>query len=222
VRLADLATFRRASYWLFGASLLYPTEERFAAISSAARALQGQGEGLEKFAFYLHWQKFLEAIGRCVDSGNTELEEAYSDLFVVNRNVPLCESGFLSPGAPAQTMATLEQEYSAAGLSVASSFEEPPDHAAVELEFMSLLCEAEASAWTKRSTQDSIKQLEEESRFLERHLSRWFPALVEEVSIRAAGGFYACVTQATHAFIEHDRGLLAALLGQYREKGKYG
>jgi len=222
MRVADLALFRRAAYWLFGASLLYPTEERLATIASAARELERQGVPLEGLAFYLQWQKFLTAIARCVDSASTDLEETYVDLFVVNQKVPLCESGFLSPGASAMTMAMLEREYSAAGLSVASSFKEPPDHAAVEMEFMSLLCEAEARAWRKRSVQDSVKQLEEESRFLDQHLSRWFPALAELVATRVAGNFYAAVTQAAHVFIEHDRGLLAALLAEYQREGTHG
>lgn len=222
VRVADLAVLRRACYWLFGASLLYPTEERCAAIAGAAAELERQDKPLEGLAFYPEWRKLLAAIGRYAGAGNTDLEETYLELFVVNQKVPLCESSFVSPGAPAMTMAILEQEYRGAGLSVASSFKEPPDHAAVELEFMSLLCDEEAKAWMSRSVNFSVARIEKEAGFLDRHLSRWFPALAEEVGIWAADTFYASVTRAAHAIIEHDRGLLPGLLAEYRRKGVHG
>lgn len=222
VRLAELALLRRAGYWLFGASLLYPTEERRAAVAGAATELARRDKPLEKLACYPEWRQFLAAIRRTVDSGNADLEESYVELFLVSEKIPLCESGLVSPGAPAMTMAMLEQEYGAAGLSVLPSFKEPPDHAAVELEFMSLLCGEEAKAWMSRSAKDSVARIEKEAGFLDRHLSRWFPQLAQIVGWRAADTFYASLTRAAHAFIEHDRGLLPALLAEYRREGLHG
>jgi TorA maturation chaperone TorD len=145
-------------------------------------------------------------------------EQAYLDLFLVHQKVPLYESRFLTPKTPELTMAALDGEYGAAGLAVATSFKEPPDHAAVELEFMSFLCGKEAEAWSKRSLKDGVKQLEAEAGFLGRHLYLWFPVLAEQVARHAGDGFYTVVTRAAHDFIGHDQALLDALLMQYHQE----
>ncbi|MFQ5803267.1 MAG: molecular chaperone [Candidatus Methylomirabilales bacterium] len=222
MRLRDLARFRHAAYRLFGAVFLYPTEERFTTLIAAARELERHSEPFVGLAFFPQWRTFLGTLARRRDSGTADLEAAYLDLFVVNQKVPLYESGFLAPGTPALTMAALEGDYNAAGLSVAASFTEPPDHAAVELEFMSFLCGKEAEAWTKRSLKDGVHRLEAEAKFLDRHLSCWFPAFADQVALRAGDGFYTSVTRAAHAFIGHDQALLVPLLAQYRQEATHG
>lgn len=218
VRLTELARFRQAAYRLFGAALLYPAADRMAMLVGAARELAGESEPYAGFAFFPQWMAFLTSLGRRGESGTGDLEETYLDLFVVNQKVPLYESRFLTPEAPGLTMAALDGAYRVAGLSVAGSFKEPPDHAAVELEFMSFLCGKEAEVWSKRSRQDAVQQLELEARFLDRHLSLWFPAFAEQVVHHAPNSFYASVTRAAHALIGHDQGLLAGLLAEYRQQ----
>jgi TorA maturation chaperone TorD len=222
VRLADLARYRQVAYRLFGSVLLYPDEERFAMLIAAARELEFQSQPFVGLAFFPQWRRFLEVLARRSDSGTADLEETYLGLFVMNQDVPVCESGFLAPGSPALTMAALDEEYNAGGLSMAASFSEPPDHAAVELEFMSLLCEQEGEAWAKRSVTDAVRHLESEAGFLDRHLSRWFPVFTEQVGNRAGDSFYTSVTKAAHSFIEHDRALLNAFLEQYRQEALHG
>lgn len=218
VRLTELARFRQAAYRLLGAALLHPTEERFTTLALVAAELERQSESFAGLVFFPQWIAFLTSLGNQGESGRGDLEEAYLDLFVVNQKVPLYESNFLSPEAPGLAMAALDAAYGAAGLSVAGSFKEPPDHAAVELEFMSFLCGKEAEAWSKRSRKDAVQQLEMEARFLNRHLSRWFPALAEQVARHAGDSFYTSVTRAAHALIGHDQGLLTALLAEYRQE----
>ena len=221
LQLAELARFRQAAYRLFGAVLLYPAEERFATLIAAARELKSQSARFAGLAFFPQWTAFLASLAKRGELGTADLEGTYVDLFVVNQKVPLYQSGFLTPDNPALTMAVLDGEYSAAGLSVAGSFKEPPDHAAVELEFMSFLCGKEAEAWTKRSPKDAIKQLEAEAGFLDRQLSRWFPAFAEQVARHAGDSLYTSVTRAAHAFIGHDQGLLPALLAEYRQEAPH-
>lgn len=221
LRLAELARFRQTAYRLFSAVLLYPAEERFETLIGAARELEAQSAPFAGLAFFPQWTAFLSSLGNRETSGTGDLEEVYLDLFVVNQRVPIYESRFLIPEAPAVTMAALDGAYSAAGLSVAGSFKEPPDHAAVELEFMGFLCGKEAEAWTKRSGKDAVKRLEAEVGFIDRHLSRWFPAFAEQVARQAGESLYTSVTRAAHAFIGHDQGLLAALLAQYRQEAPH-
>jgi TorA maturation chaperone TorD len=221
VRLAELARFRQAAYKLFGAVLLYPAEERLTTLIVVARELEPQSAPFAGLAFFPQWTRFLTSLVHRGEPGTSDLEQAYLDLFVVNQKVPLYESGFLTPDNPALTMAALDGEYRAAGLSVAESFKEPPDHAAVELEFMSFLCGKEAEAWTAESVKDVVRHLKAEARFLDRQLSRWFPAFTEQVARHAGESLYTSVTRAAHAFIGHDQGLLAALIAEYRQEAPH-
>jgi TorA maturation chaperone TorD len=199
-------------------ALLYPAEERLASLVAVACELEQQSQALVEFAFFPQWTRFLALLVQREESGTADLEQAYLDLFLVHQKVPLYESGYLTPDNPALTMAALDGEYSAAGLAVAASFKEPPDHAAVELEFMSFLCGKEAEAWTKQSLKDGVKWLEAEAGFLGRHLSRWFPSLAEQVARHDGEGFYTVVTRAAYDFIVHDQALLDALLMQYHQE----
>lgn len=219
--LAELAQFRRAAYRLFSAVLLYPAEERFVTLIDVARELELESTPFAGFAFFPQWTRFLTSLVHRGESGTRELEQTYLDLFVVNQKVSLYESGFLTPGNPAMTMAALDAEYRAGGLAVAGSLKEPPDHAAVELDFMSFLCGKEAEAWTAESVKDVVRWLKAQVRFLDRHLSRWFPAFAEQVAREAREDLYASVTRAAHAFIGHDQALLAALLAQYRQEASH-
>lgn len=218
LRLTDLAHFRQAAYRLFGTALLYPAEERLTGLVAVARELEQQSQALVEFAFFPQWTRFLALLVQREESGTADLEQAYLDLFLVHQKVPLYESGFLTPDNPALTMAALDGKYSAAGLAVATSFKEPPDHASVELEFMSFLCGKEAEAWTKKSLKDGVKRLEAEAGFLGRHLYLWFPVLAEQVARHAGDGFYTVVTRAAHDFIGHDQALIDALLMQYHQE----
>jgi TorA maturation chaperone TorD len=222
VRLADVARLRQAAYRLFGGALLHPDEKRLATLSAGARELEGQSEPFREFAFFSQWQGFLRSLTEWKGPGTAHLEEAYLDLFILNQDVPLCESGFVAPGAPALTMAALEEEYRRAGLSLDASFTEPPDHAAVELEFMGFLCAEEAQAWAKRSLKDAVERLEMEAGFFNRHISRWFPVFAEQVASRARDGFYSSLATAAHAFVEHDHALVSALLAQYQQEATRG
>lgn len=77
----------------------------------------------------------------------------------------------------------------------------PPDHLAVELEFMQMMAIKEALA-----DQDSgASYVLAQSQFLDRHLSRWFPALAARVQEAVPGGFYAGLFQALDLFLVADR-----------------
>jgi TorA maturation chaperone TorD len=222
VALADLARLRQAAYQLFGAVLLYPNQERLTDLVAAARELERQGQAFAGFVFFPQWRKFLISLTSRKGSKSADLEEAYRSLFVLKQGVPLCESGFLAPETPGLTMAALDGEYSKVGLCVGETCNEPPDHVAVELEFMGLLCGEEAKAWRKRSFSNGVHGLKAEVGFLNGHLARWLPIFADQVTSRAGDGFYGSAVRAAHAFIEHDRELTAALLEQHRQEATHG
>jgi len=219
VRLADLARVRQAGYRLFSAALLYPDEERLKTLGAVAQELEGRSRRLAEFAFFPQWSRFVRALASRHDEGMADVEEAYVRLFVVSPDglCPPYASHYLAPGAPAQVMAEVEAEYARAGFSVPPSLGEPPDHVAVELEFMSLLCAEEAETWSRRRLGDAVLRLDREASFLDRHLSRWFPQFSGQVAARDGGSFYTLAADAARAFLVHDLDLTAALLARYRE-----
>ena len=218
MRLVDLARFRQAGYRLFSAALLYPDEERFKTLGAVAQELEGRSRRLAEFAFFPQWSRFVRALVTCRDVRAADLEKSYVRLFVVSPDgrCPPYASHYLAPGAPAQVMAEVEAEYARAGFSVPPSLGEPPDHVAVELEFMSLLCAEEAEAWNRRRLGAAVLRLDRETSFLGHHLSRWFPEFSGQVAHDGCG-FYALAADAARAFVIHDLDLISTLLGRYRE-----
>ncbi|MFQ5882204.1 MAG: molecular chaperone [Candidatus Methylomirabilales bacterium] len=220
LELADLARFRQVAYRLFSTMLLYPDEERLKTVSAVAGELGDQGDFLVTFPFFIQWSKLLDTLQRLTDMKPARVQEEYVDVFLFNPdyspNLPY-ESAYLGSGAAATgwTAVGLEREYAAAGLSISPALKEPPDHAAVELEFMAFLCDQEACAWQGRRLVDGIKSLKHQAAFLERHLSRWFPTFARGVAGRESSQVYAVVTGTAQSFIIHDRDLLEALLKRF-------
>ncbi len=83
-----------------------------------------------------------------------------------------------------------------------------PDHLCVEMEFVEHLAAAQADA------SDPASYLRAQRDFLERHLCRWLPRLVDTVQRQAELPFYRNLVACTAAFLEADRRYLVAKLRQ--------
>ena len=64
-----------------------------------------------------------------------------------------------SRGASGWTAVQIDRDYAAAGFSISSSLIEVPEHVAVELEFMSFLCDQKASAWERKRPNNGVDAL---------------------------------------------------------------
>lgn len=223
--LEDLARFRQTAYRLFSTMLLYPDEERLKTVAAVAGELREHADSLATFPFFIQWTKLLDTLRGLADLEPARVQEEYVHLFMVNRDSASClpyESSYVASGGAAigWTAVELERKYAAAGLSISSSLNEPPDHAAVELEFMSFLCDQEARAWEGRSLNDGVEALRRQATFLEQHLSRWFPAFAQRVISKNSSDIYAAVTRGAETFINHDRDLLQALVERLGSRAK--
>ena len=218
VGLAELARLRQGCYRFFGAMFLYPDEGRLADLAVAARDFQGVSESLAAFPFFGPWKRLLAALPRVAGRGSARVEGNYVRLFLVNPAAPLYESFYLDPGRQATGWITaqLAGEYAERGLVLSRSLREPPDHAAVELEFMAYLCSLEAQAWEDASSSEGIRTLRWQLDFLGKHLGHWFSAFIRQVAEADPEGLYAIAAEAAGAFIHHDRDLVAVLLERSR------
>ncbi|MFQ5946953.1 MAG: molecular chaperone, partial [Anaerolineae bacterium] len=222
LELADLARFRQAAYRIFSTTLLYPDEERLRTVTTVAGELGDQTDSLATFSFFIQWRGLLDVLQDLAGVQPASIEEQYVYVFIANPDYAPClpcESAHVgSAAAPGWTAVELEREYAAAGLSLVPSLKEPPDHAAVELEFMSFLCNREASAWEAKRPREAVETLKCQANFLEQHLGRWFPAFARRVAAKDNGEVYAPLTRTAEAFIGHDRGLVEALVDGFESR----
>ncbi|MDP2954201.1 MAG: molecular chaperone TorD family protein [Chloroflexota bacterium] len=89
---------------------------------------------------------------------------------------------------------------------------EPPDHIALELDFMRFLCQKEALA--RRKGEEARDWLQEEGAFLEEHLVTWVPALCRKIRGSDTMGFYSGLADVTEGWLSCDRRIIRGLLGQ--------
>ncbi len=87
---------------------------------------------------------------------------------------------------------------------------EPPDHIALELDFVRFLCEQEAQAWGEDEGGRGF--LEDELRFLEEHLAGWVPTLCENIRKFDTTGFYSALSEVTEGWILCDRAIIQGLM----------
>lgn len=222
IPLAELARLRQAAYRVLGTVLLYPHAELIAILAPVAKQLLVESRPFREFAFWGAWERLLGSLQAWDGADQARLEAAYVSTFMVASDGAPCfpyESAYLPREATGWVLAELDREYAQyarVSLSVAPSLKEPPDHAAVELEFMSVLCGEEAQAWRRKNLDEGVKRLDREASFLDQHLSRWFPELARRVAERDGGAFYPLATDAARTFIAHDLELVTALLGRFR------
>jgi TorA maturation chaperone TorD len=90
--------------------------------------------------------------------------------------------------------------YAAAGLRVV--LREPPDHVAVELEFMQVLAARAATAAASGNHAAAAPLAEAQREFLAVHLGAWGEAFCEAVACEATTAFYRCLAACLRAFLE--------------------
>lgn len=153
-----------------------------------------------------------------------ELALEYDRVFVGAGHLPAppYESVYRDPaglvmGEPAVAVA---KQYQDQGLSLAPTFKDLPDHAAVELEFMAYLCYKEAAAWEKGDVALALTYLRQEGDFLSQHLTQWLDAFAQRTMAATETPFYRALAKIAPTYVALDRDwalALAAALGNPRE-----
>lgn len=112
-----------------------------------------------------------------------------------------------------------KQMYREAGAGIDNSTKELPNHIGVELSFMHFLCEREAASVIENNDADQepvdaneFSQAEVyrayQIRFLNEHLTRWFPELNEEIQNKSPHVFYRSISNMTQVFLQQDLDML--------------
>jgi len=102
--------------------------------------------------------------------------------------------------------------YRRAGLKMASDFSDPPDHIAVELEFMSFLIFKAIESIEISDTVKMVDIFERQKSFLKDHLGAWVYEFADAVEKNAATEFYRNLARATAVFLRDDCHSISAVL----------
>lgn len=103
----------------------------------------------------------------------------------------------------------VQAHYRAAGYSPSDDCKEPPDHAALELEFMAACASEEAKAARRGDLAGAAEWAARERQFASEHLMRWVPGLCAQMARRARTPFYRAVAQLAVEFLAAEEASLA-------------
>ncbi|MFC1901695.1 molecular chaperone [Chloroflexota bacterium] len=102
------------------------------------------------------------------------------------------------------------------GVDKKKEFTEPEDHIAVELGFIMYLCEKTIEALNNGDAEEARRYLQGQKDFLEKHLIKWLPKLVEDILNTGQTPFYKAIAVLTRTYIEMDLSATEDLLEQVR------
>lgn len=196
---------RSDAYRLLAASFYEPDRNLFLEeklISNLATALREAGSPVEKDCL---------AMSRELRDQNQEaLLVEYSALFLGPFNAPATPYGSIYLEQARQLMGdttmTVKRMYHEAGIT--QETDGPPDHIALELEFMSYLagCSAQALAAGDDSAVAKFSDLQQ--RFFNTCLAQWVPPFCRAIRDNATLKFYPALACALESFILLERAIL--------------
>jgi len=109
-----------------------------------------------------------------------------------------------------------------AGITPTKDCKELEDHIAMELEFMSILCQKSIQNWKDGEWDEALASNHLQRRFLREHLIKWVPQFCEDVTIKTRMDFYRGIAYMTRGFVildsEEVEKLAQALEDSLRER----
>lgn len=103
--------------------------------------------------------------------------------------------------------------YRAAGLEKDESWPESEDHLALELEYMAIHTRRALEALESGDEDEAYGNLLTQLHFMEDHLARWVPLMMEDMRKFARTDLYLGLSYLTEGFLDDDREFLTELLG---------
>lgn len=138
----------------------------------------------------------------------TELKIEFSRLFVgpYRQLAPPYGSVYLEKSRTMMSDSTLDAlaAYRAAGLMVADTYKEAPDHIAVELEFVGFLVFKEIEALQSDSGEVPQSLLFQQKEFLSRHMSLWVGIFSQNIADHSTSPFYQNLANTLTSVIKEE------------------
>lgn len=212
---ARLAEMRGLAYGFLSGVFLRPDGTHVETLVAAVPELRRRSRPFSDLASAPSWGALLDAVAGITDESRETMAADYASLFAMG-----AAEGWCTPCESANSRradaeggsirSRLQLTYSLVGLFPLAT-EEPPDHLAVELEFMSVLCSEEARAWQTEHPDEAGVWLRRQSGFLDTHVLRWLPRFDRRLCRVAPASFYAKLVGEILTYASHDRELSVAL-----------
>lgn len=149
--------------------------------------------------------KGLELLRKGADCEPEKLALEHTRLFIGPYRLPAppYESVYRTDERLVMQQPTIEvrKAYRNAGLEIRGIHTNPDDNISAELEFMEYLCDKTASSLKSKDTQEAMKYIELQRKFLEEHLNKWVPAFSEDIIKNTKEDFYRGAALLLRGFI---------------------
>ena len=106
----------------------------------------------------------------------------------------------------------VKNRYREAGLDIAKTFKDAPDHISAELEFMYYLIFKEIEALANSNIETALGYVQKQKSFLEDHLMAWVPEFAKNIIENAQNPFYANLAKATETFLKEIYPVVCSVL----------
>ncbi len=187
---ANAAIQRSQAYAFLSNVFLYPKENWMGSLADFQRILEKMNIEHVEFEGRQHNLEDLQSFFRLTFGATGSL--CYET-----------EIGLANEFSQSQEMADISGFYRAFGFELGGIERERPDHAAVELEFMYLLCLKEAYAINQGMDEQAEICIDAQSHFIQDHLGRWFDLLSKNIK-KNGDALYADLAQAASNLIDAD------------------
>lgn len=141
-----------------------------------------------------------------LEYSNEELSVDYARLFVgpFELAAPPYGSVYMDKGRTLMGNSTVEviKMYQEAGLSMAESFKEMPDHITAELEFMYYLIYKEIEAIERSEITEAIDSIGKQMVFTDTFLGQWVPLFCAKIRDNTKNNFYIILSDCLLKFIK--------------------
>jgi putative dimethyl sulfoxide reductase chaperone len=138
------------------------------------------------------------------NSSEEELQIAHAQLFVGPFELKASPYGstYLEKTRRIMGDSTMEvlKHYQKAGLEV--DIKQPPDHIAIELEFLSYLCALEAESLHNGDIKKAAELQAEQKLFLDRYILPWAPQFAQNIRSGTKCKFYLCLADCFEFFLK--------------------
>ncbi|HEY9206567.1 MAG TPA: molecular chaperone TorD family protein [Candidatus Methanoperedens sp.] len=144
--------------------------------------------------------KFMKT-GKDATKIHRALGDEYTRLFL--GPVPVMfpyESMYVEGSMMSKPLLTVKKEYRMAGLTRVEGYHEPEDHIAMELGFMSRLCQ-----------EQSDESLRRQRDFLHNHLLKWVPGFCNDLCRKSDNDFWKGIGKLTEGFMILEKDVLGEL-----------
>ncbi len=202
-----IANHRSNVYKFLAINLFNPAEKIFKEKSVILKQAQNSLNELEKTFYFKSIKCLNQLLNEKIDDSNLRIE--YTKLFITSYPKVPCppyESVYRTEDKLTMRKSTLDvlRFYNRFKLNLSEKFKEPPDHVAVEVEFMYFLTLMEAEAWKNGSHVEAYKYLEAEDEFMSKHLATWVSDFCQCVEKNGKIIFYKAVACVLERFVKMD------------------